>query len=132
MRTISVRQPWVWAILAGHKPVENRSWWTAYRGPLLIHASKSATKRYVAEQAQAIAERFGLAVPAFDDLPKGGIVGIVDLVDCLESHPSPWYIPEHFAWVLANPRPLPFLPCNGQLGFFDVPAFAMGLELVDA
>lgn len=132
MRTISIRQPWVWAILAGHKPVENRSWWTAYRGPLLIHASKSATKRYVAEQAQAIAESFGLAVPAFDDLPKGGIVGMVDLVDCLDSHPSPWYIPGHFAWVLANPRPLPFLPCNGQLGFFDVPAFAMGLELMDA
>jgi len=129
MRTISIRQPWAWAIVAGHKPVENRSWATSYRGPVLIHAGKTASKRYMAERAAEIAEKFGLSVPAIGDLPLGGIVGIADLVDCLPTHPSPWYIQGEFAWVLANARPLPFLPCKGQLGFFDVPAFAMGLEL---
>lgn len=39
-RILSVRQPWAFAIARGWKPIENRSWPTDYRGPLLIHASK--------------------------------------------------------------------------------------------
>lgn len=39
MKAISIQQPWAWAIFNG-KPVENRKWSTAYRGPLLIHAGK--------------------------------------------------------------------------------------------
>ena len=38
MKVLSIRQPWAWAIVAGFKPVENRTWKTGYRGPLLIHA----------------------------------------------------------------------------------------------
>ena len=34
-----MRPPWAWATIYGGKDVENRSWRTAYRGPLLIHAS---------------------------------------------------------------------------------------------
>jgi ASCH domain len=40
MKALSVRQPWAWLIIAGHKDVENRSWTTTYRGPLLIHAAR--------------------------------------------------------------------------------------------
>lgn len=39
MQAISVLQPWAWAIAHGHKRVENRTWNTSHRGPLLIHAS---------------------------------------------------------------------------------------------
>lgn len=38
---LSVRQPWAWAIISGGKTIENRSWTTPYRGPLLIHAGKA-------------------------------------------------------------------------------------------
>jgi hypothetical protein len=38
MRTLSIRQPWAWLIVNGHKPVENRDWATSFRGPVLIHA----------------------------------------------------------------------------------------------
>jgi hypothetical protein len=40
MKELSIRQPWAWLIIAGHKDVENRSWTTTYRGPLLIHAAR--------------------------------------------------------------------------------------------
>ena len=39
MKCISIRQPWAWLIIKGVKPVENRTWSSSYRGPLLIHAS---------------------------------------------------------------------------------------------
>jgi len=39
MKTISIRNPIGYLIAAGIKDVENRSWATKYRGPLLIHSS---------------------------------------------------------------------------------------------
>jgi hypothetical protein len=41
MRTLSIRQPWAGLIVAGIKDIENRSWSTSYRGPILIHAGKA-------------------------------------------------------------------------------------------
>lgn len=40
MKALSILQPWAWLITAGHKDIENRRWWTNYRGPFLIHAGK--------------------------------------------------------------------------------------------
>jgi len=31
MKALSIRQPWAWLIIAGHKDIENRSWGTKYR-----------------------------------------------------------------------------------------------------
>jgi hypothetical protein len=42
MKTLSVRQPYAWLIVAGFKTIENRTWRTNYRGPLQIHASQKA------------------------------------------------------------------------------------------
>ncbi|MCB2188832.1 MAG: ASCH domain-containing protein [Deltaproteobacteria bacterium] len=39
MKCLSIRQPWASLIVAGMKDVENRSWATKYRGPVLIHAA---------------------------------------------------------------------------------------------
>ena len=33
---IAIRQPWAWLIVNGYKEIENRSWRTRVRGPLLI------------------------------------------------------------------------------------------------
>ena len=38
---LSLRQPWASALFLLGKDVENRTWFTTYRGPLLIHASKT-------------------------------------------------------------------------------------------
>lgn len=40
-----MKQPWAWAIAAGHKLVENRSRGTSWRGPLLIHAGAAWSGR---------------------------------------------------------------------------------------
>ncbi|MGI8333283.1 hypothetical protein ACRYCC_25300 [Actinomadura scrupuli] len=39
MRAISIKQPWGWAVARGHRKVSNQPMPTAYRGPLLVHAS---------------------------------------------------------------------------------------------
>lgn len=38
IKALTIRQPWAHAIFHLGKDVENRSWRTRYRGPLLIHA----------------------------------------------------------------------------------------------
>ena len=53
------------------------------------------------------------------DPPSGGIIGVVDLVDCVEDYDSCWaFLGEHH-WVLENPEPLPFVPMKGELYMFD-------------
>ena len=44
-RLLTLRQPWAWLVVFGGKDVENRSWTTEYRGPILIHAGKEMTRR---------------------------------------------------------------------------------------
>jgi hypothetical protein len=39
MKCLSIQNPWAPLICAGVKDVENRTWKTDYRGPLLIHTS---------------------------------------------------------------------------------------------
>lgn len=39
VRGITIRQPYAWAVAAGHKRVENRTLFTSWRGLLLIHAA---------------------------------------------------------------------------------------------
>lgn len=120
---VSVRQPWAWLIVNGYKPVENRDWPTRFRGRLLIHASGTVTQRDYRETVASLRDH-GLAPPELPDLAhieRGGIVGIVNMTDCLPEVDSPWYVPGSYAWMMANARPLPFVPWKGRLGFFNVP-----------
>ncbi|EPS1221628.1 ASCH domain-containing protein [Burkholderia cenocepacia] len=125
MKALSIRQPWAWLAANGHKDIENRTWPTSYRGPLLIHASKGMTR---AEYETAM--RFAIVAGAtyeelqrFDDSVRGGIVGVVDLFDCVppSRRSSPWHIEGSYGFALRNARPLPFIPYTGRLGIFDVP-----------
>ncbi len=124
MKVLSIRQPWAWCILHG-KPVENRNWWTSYRGPLGIHAAKGMTRDEY-EECRDFAAGLGLTVPPMPDLPRGGIVGRANLVDCVTSHASPWFF-GRYGLVLADVKPLPFVPLKGALGLFDVPESALEL-----
>jgi hypothetical protein len=45
MKILSIRQPWAYLITRGSKNIENRSWPTNYRGPVLIHASLKIDKQ---------------------------------------------------------------------------------------
>lgn len=118
MKALSIRQPWAWLIVNGYKPIENRSWPTRYRGELLIHAAKGMTRAEY-EDARDLAEHLGITIPQPAALERGGIVGQVTMSGCVDDSPSPWFFGRH-GFQLENAKPLPFQPCKGQLGFFDV------------
>lgn len=119
---LSIRQPWAWLILNAGKDIENRGWSTRFRGRILVHAAKGMTRD---EYVEAI--RFAMdycnvppqKLPLFSDLERGGIVGSVEIVDCVSQSESPWFVGTH-GFVLRNPEILPFRPYKGQLGFFEV------------
>ena len=118
MRVLSVQQPWAWLIVHGLKDIENRTWFTSYRGPLLIHASQRVDREWM-DIIYSLLAKEGLPMPR--DLPTGGIVGIVDLVDVVRHYESPWF-EGPWGWVLENPRPIPHIPAQGRLGLWTPPS----------
>ncbi|RWF02946.1 ASCH domain-containing protein [Mesorhizobium sp.] len=122
---LSVRQPWPWAIIHGGKDIENRDWPTKIRGRVCLHASKGMTRDEY-EDCLATVHHIslshpfppGLTLPAFDDLPRGGIVGTVEIAGCVTDSASPWFF-GRYGFVLRNPEPLAdVIPVKGALGFF--------------
>jgi hypothetical protein len=59
-------------------------------------------------------------MPEYEDLKRGGIVGEVEVVDCVTESDSPWFTGD-YGFVLRNPVVLPFRTCTGALKFFAVP-----------
>ena len=131
MKAISIRQPWAWAIIHAGKDIENRDWSTRFRGRVLIHASKGMTRdeyddaNWFIQRAAGPIDRDWLAkwlgvtaAPVL--LERGGIIGSVEIIDCVENSESPWFM-GRYGFVLRDPHPIPFIPYKGQLGFFDVP-----------
>lgn len=106
MKALTVRQPWASLIVAGLKRVENRTWRTNYRGSLVIHAAAR-----VDPDAPAVLESAGIDPQAWQDAPRGVLLGMVDLIDVIDlaaagalAHDPLVYGP--YCWILANPRPL--------------------------
>jgi hypothetical protein len=110
-KALSIRQPWAHLIVAGIKQIENRTWTTRYRGPLLIHAGQLWHDETIAD----IERRHRIAIPR--DLQLGGIVGIVDLVDVVTQSDDPYFYGP-FGFVLENARLLSFMPMRGRLGIW--------------
>ncbi len=81
-RALSLLQPWATLVVLGIKTVETRSWRTAYRGPLLIHASNSRAGRELATFPQITKH-----IPAFSSLPFGAVIGRVLLEDIVPYDP---------------------------------------------
>jgi activating signal cointegrator 1 len=68
MKALTISQPWASLIADGRKWVENRTWFTGYRGPLAIHAGKGT-------QYLTRAELKGY--------PTGCIIAVAELVACV-------------------------------------------------
>jgi len=125
---LSILQPYAWLICAGHKDIENRTWPTRFRGRFLVHAGKNYNRTRYLEDRDACESQYGIALPTFDEMSRGGIVGVATLTDCVREHASRWKHPESFGYVLADCAALPFVPLRGQLKFFDVPEAEIGLK----
>jgi hypothetical protein len=114
MKALSVKQPWAGLIAIGMKGIETRTWSTAYRGSLLIVASKKPQWEFMTGITQKECLIFGQAIC------------IVDLVDCRpmtqadeEIACCPIYSGA-FSWVIKNSRPVRPFEVKGQLGLFNV------------
>jgi hypothetical protein len=130
IRALTLWQPWASAVIIGGKDVENRTWSTGYRGPLVIHAAKrKPTTRelvsftdmlmdFVCDDREAGAA-LAVKILRHAETRRGGIVGRVQVVDCVDDHDSRWFGGPH-AMVLADPEELPFKEVVGQRGFFGV------------
>jgi len=120
VKVLSVRQPWAALIAQGVKRIENRTWSTTYRGPLLIHAGRTIDTR-----AAQILAAHGVQLP---ELVTGAIVARVQLVDCVryedlepELAADPFAEPGGWCWVLAEAQALEPVACAGRLGLWTLP-----------
>ncbi|MFB3894308.1 MAG: ASCH domain-containing protein [Phycisphaerae bacterium] len=135
MKALTICQPYAELIIRGEKPVENRRWYTEYRGPLLIHAGKSRDWLEL-DSSGTRDEAYDIPLAEMD---FGAIIGKVDLIDCvpltrLRSRDGRCTNPKYrvyansphaegpFCLLLAEPvRFSAAVPARGFLGLFDVP-----------
>lgn len=125
MRALSIRQPWAWLIIAGFKPVENRSQQTHVRGAFLIHTGREidrdAHDALMAGRHPVTGEPTKLRLvypPARGESFKlGGFIGIAEITGSVKQHDSEWFCGPH-GWLVSEARPIRFQPWPGQLGWF--------------
>jgi hypothetical protein len=143
MKALSLLQPWASLVAFGEKQFETRSWNTAYRGPLLIHASGRFPKDAI---MLCYEEPFCGSLQLNDvnriiDLPRGRIIAVCDLVDTFrtdeirdtigeEERAFGNYEPGRFAFKLDNVRAISPVSAKGCLGLWDVePAVLATVDL---
>jgi hypothetical protein len=133
MKGISLWQPWGSLWVSPAKIDETRHWPTSYRGWLLVHAAKKIVYDVGHELEDILHSEFGGHWGM--DMPRGAIVGAINLVDCIstvdvlvttDEERDNWlcgdFTPGRFAWRRSEFKrfrePIPF---KGRQGFFDVP-----------
>lgn len=109
VRALSIRQPHAEAIMRGVKKIEYRSGPTKIRGRILIYASLG---RYSAADEAQMMKEYGIKDVACDDLPRGVLIGSVELFDC---DGGDWHVrkPERAVKLIApakQPQPVWFYP----------------------
>jgi len=116
IKCITVKQPWAHLIIHGAKDIENRDWITKYRGPVAIHAGK-----YVPSTSEllTIGSKFGIDWNKMV-LQYGGIIGVAEIVDCVDHSESPWFFGS-YGFVLRNARPVKYVAMTGKLGLYNIP-----------
>lgn len=138
MKALSILHPYAALIAAGIQTIETRSWYTPYRGPLAIHASKRFDMVSYDWYCGGDESGFGDVLCAagycqYEDFPRGAVIAVAELVDCHSTNDDDWTcsIPEtelkygnyednRFGWVLREVRRLPEpIPAKGSLGLWD-------------
>lgn len=104
------------------KYIENRDrdFTGGYRGPVLIHQSKTFEEGAIDHWSWQFGKLGNAVSLNSKDYPLGAIVGKADLVDVIEDSDDPWFV-GRYGIVLANARPIDPIPYRGTLGLFEVP-----------
>jgi hypothetical protein len=120
---LSIKQPWVHAILREGKDTENRTWQCSHRGWIALHAS--------AKPLHGPTFPGRLKTPAFDTLDYSAICGVARLIKIVTKSHSKWFTRPtrgsiNYGWVLADIKRLKKpVPCKGMLGLWKVPPNAL-------
>jgi hypothetical protein len=120
IRALTIRQPWAAAIAHGDKRIENRTWPTQYRGPLLIHAGAAPDPSPGPLAAAAVRGR---------PVDRRAVVAVARLTDCHQDDGpcTRWSEPHAWHWVLDEVTPLPVpVVCPGARKLWTPPT-----DLVD-
>jgi hypothetical protein len=80
---LTLLQPWAWAVFHAGKDVENRIWWTNYRGPVWLTSSQRTSRTYYRNACAVLRDRAGIVAPAYEELCFGHVLGLVQIVDCI-------------------------------------------------
>lgn len=128
MKALTICQPFAHLIALGTKRVENRTWPTHYRGPLLIHAGRSRDWLVLENDGRTDSE-YGIYL---HEMAFGAVVATCRLDDCVRITDAgawrrhPW-LHEHthasgpWCWILANVKRLEQpVPALGKQGLFDI------------
>ena len=121
MRALTIRQPWAAAITFADKRVENRTWPTTYRGPVLIHAGKTVDRRHGPMVAAVVR---GL------QLDLGAVLAVARITGCHEDDGecTPWSASGQFHHVLDEVTALPLpIPWKGAQGLWVPPTELMDM-----
>ncbi len=129
-KVLSVRQPYASLLVKGIKDVENRSRRTNYRGLVLIHASQKMHD--IVTYMRGLGGVMFSGIPAYvlsesdlcDLQPEvnfSAIIGCVEIVDCVQNHPSEWAEKGQWHWVCKNAKAFvnPIRDVKGKLGIWD-------------
>jgi hypothetical protein len=119
-KVLTVKQPWATAILELGKDIENRSWYTNHRGELLIHSSKSLSRKEINKFLEIIPEYPLKEILSDSNFQCGCILGSVQLIEIVRDSSSKWAIPRQNHWVLSEPKVFDTpIPVKGQLGLWE-------------
>jgi len=150
MKILSIRPPWAYYIIYGIpygvsvdigdgksrveesgkvilKNIENRDWpvpsWFKLPQRIQIHVGKqeddiTAVMEFCVGKLKLPA--FSIMMSYSKRLPRGAIIGEVDIIDCVTVSKNPWFV-GRYGFVIANPEPYekPIL-CRGKLGLFEI------------
>lgn len=128
-KVLSVRQPYASLLVSGVKDVENRSRRTNFRGTVLIHASAKMhdimnqlpTKIFLLGASPVEQQVMKMSKDVVKENLFGCIIGSVDIVDCVQNHPSEWAEKGQWHWVCANAKKFehPIRDVKGKLGIWE-------------
>lgn len=135
MKALTLMQPWATLMAVGAKRIETRSWPTAIRGEVAIHASKTFPRDAIdlifTEPYRSVLGEAGLR--GVSQLPLGAIVAVGDFIDCVPTanlvvglddleFDFGNYEPGRYGFVFRGIRILAHpVPAKGALGFWIVP-----------
>lgn len=127
-KALSFKQPFAWLIANGYLLVDDRTWNSDYRGPILIHASKGLYKEYY----DYLVDHTDLPLPPKDKMEFGGVVGIANLIGCYRANQLPQSLtheqrssydslpPNVYGFLFDQAQALPLMPCRGKLKIFEI------------